>query len=134
MGNVGLFSSSLPTDANLVLGRILPQFFPHIFGPQENEPLDAEGARWAARQVGCNCSCQLKMQRLLERRGRVGTLGATCTSCLPTQQSVYVAPSPAQHSPQPSMAQLVLQGCHGGGGSGGERARSGGGAASQGRG
>lgn len=50
--NVGLFSSSLHTDANLVLGRILPQFFPHIFGPQENEPLDADGVRWAARQVG----------------------------------------------------------------------------------
>lgn len=35
-------------DANLVLGRILPQFFPAIFGPGEDEPLDAEGARWAA--------------------------------------------------------------------------------------
>ena len=23
------------TDANLVLGRILPQFFPNIFGPHE---------------------------------------------------------------------------------------------------
>ncbi|XP_037952130.1 5-oxoprolinase-like [Teleopsis dalmanni] len=28
------------TDANLVLGRILPQYFPKIFGPKENEPLD----------------------------------------------------------------------------------------------
>ncbi|KAG8231505.1 hypothetical protein J437_LFUL011543 [Ladona fulva] len=28
------------TDANLVLGRLLPQFFPKIFGPSENEPLD----------------------------------------------------------------------------------------------
>lgn len=33
------------TDANLVLGRILPAFFPHIFGPKEDEPLDEEGAR-----------------------------------------------------------------------------------------
>ncbi|KAK6361411.1 hypothetical protein TWF730_005142 [Orbilia blumenaviensis] len=30
------------TDANLYLGRLLPEFFPRIFGPQENEPLDAE--------------------------------------------------------------------------------------------
>ncbi|XP_065350424.1 5-oxoprolinase [Cloeon dipterum] len=31
------------TDANLVLGRILPKYFPKIFGPNENEPLDKEG-------------------------------------------------------------------------------------------
>lgn len=30
------------TDANLALGRILPQFFPKIFGPAENEPLSLE--------------------------------------------------------------------------------------------
>lgn len=28
------------TDANLTLGRLLPEYFPRIFGPQENEPLD----------------------------------------------------------------------------------------------
>ncbi|KAM7345135.1 5-oxoprolinase [Cochliomyia hominivorax] len=28
------------TDANLILGRLLPQYFPKIFGPNENEPLD----------------------------------------------------------------------------------------------
>mmetsp|Transcript_7849 Transcript_7849/g.23615 ORF Transcript_7849/g.23615 Transcript_7849/m.23615 type:complete len:1334 (-) Transcript_7849:407-4408(-) len=31
------------TDANLLLGRVLPQFFPKIFGPKENEPLDVAG-------------------------------------------------------------------------------------------
>ncbi|KAI6174399.1 hypothetical protein M3Y98_01185900 [Aphelenchoides besseyi] len=31
------------TDANLVLGRIIPDYFPKIFGPNENEPLDKEG-------------------------------------------------------------------------------------------
>jgi 5-oxoprolinase (ATP-hydrolysing) len=30
------------TDANLVLGRILPEYFPHIFGPDEKQPLDKE--------------------------------------------------------------------------------------------
>ena len=39
------------TDANLVLGRILPQDFPSIFGPGENEPLDVEGARNAFEQL-----------------------------------------------------------------------------------
>ncbi|XP_001848679.2 5-oxoprolinase [Culex quinquefasciatus] len=28
------------TDANLILGRLLPEYFPKIFGPRENEPLD----------------------------------------------------------------------------------------------
>lgn len=35
------------TDANLVLGRLIPDYFPKIFGPQENEPLDIEGAKVA---------------------------------------------------------------------------------------
>lgn len=30
------------TDANLFLGRLLPEYFPHIFGPTEDQPLDFE--------------------------------------------------------------------------------------------
>ncbi|GMM58285.1 5-oxoprolinase [Maudiozyma humilis] len=30
------------TDANLFLGRLVPQLFPHIFGPNEDQPLDLE--------------------------------------------------------------------------------------------
>ncbi|KAI9319331.1 Hydantoinase B/oxoprolinase-domain-containing protein [Dichotomocladium elegans] len=30
------------SDANLFLGRLLPDYFPKIFGPNENEPLDVE--------------------------------------------------------------------------------------------
>ena len=33
------------TDANLALGRILPGHFPSIFGPNEDLPVDKEGAR-----------------------------------------------------------------------------------------
>ncbi len=33
------------TDANLILGRLLPEYFPHIFGPSEDQPLDKEGTR-----------------------------------------------------------------------------------------
>jgi N-methylhydantoinase A/oxoprolinase/acetone carboxylase beta subunit len=29
------------SDANLYLGRLLPNYFPKIFGPNENEPLDS---------------------------------------------------------------------------------------------
>lgn len=35
------------TDANLVLGRVIPEFFPKIFGPNEDEALDYDGARAA---------------------------------------------------------------------------------------
>ncbi|KAG0557889.1 hypothetical protein KC19_11G164600 [Ceratodon purpureus] len=35
------------TDANLLLGRVIPDYFPYIFGPHENEPLDLEGTRKA---------------------------------------------------------------------------------------
>eukprot|EP00980_Cylindrotheca_fusiformis_P021998 scaffold8869_cov136-Cylindrotheca_fusiformis.AAC.4 len=40
------------TDANVVLGRVLPSQFPHIFGPKEDEPLDVEGARKAFEALG----------------------------------------------------------------------------------
>jgi 5-oxoprolinase (ATP-hydrolysing) len=39
------------TDANAVLGRVLPDFFPKIFGPGENEPLDIDAARAAMEVV-----------------------------------------------------------------------------------
>lgn len=33
------------TDANLFLGRLLPEYFPKIFGPNEDQPLDIEITR-----------------------------------------------------------------------------------------
>jgi 5-oxoprolinase (ATP-hydrolysing) len=33
------------TDANLLLGRLHPGYFPHIFGPDENQPLDLDEVR-----------------------------------------------------------------------------------------
>src|SRR5580704_2454832 len=33
------------TDANLVLGRLDPAAFPHVFGPDDDGPLDVEAAR-----------------------------------------------------------------------------------------
>jgi 5-oxoprolinase (ATP-hydrolysing) len=35
------------TDANLVLGRVIPSYFPHIFGPNEDEALDLKAAQAA---------------------------------------------------------------------------------------
>jgi len=39
------------TDANVALGRLLPEYFPAIFGPNENEPLDAEASIAAFREL-----------------------------------------------------------------------------------
>ncbi len=44
------------TDANVMLGKLIPDFFPKIFGPQQDQPLDAEAVRAAfatlAKEVG----------------------------------------------------------------------------------
>ncbi len=39
------------TDANLVLGRIQPEYFPKIFGPTEDRPLDADASRAAMAEL-----------------------------------------------------------------------------------
>src|SRR5579863_9618696 len=44
------------TDANVMTGKLIPDFFPRIFGPQQNLPLDAEAVRAAfaalAKEIG----------------------------------------------------------------------------------
>jgi 5-oxoprolinase (ATP-hydrolysing) len=39
------------TDANVLLGRLLPSDFPHIFGPDDNLPLDTEIERQKFEEV-----------------------------------------------------------------------------------
>ena len=39
------------TDANLVLGRLLPAYFPSIFGENEDQPLDVEATRIAFEKL-----------------------------------------------------------------------------------
>ena len=39
------------TDANLLLGRIIPDFFPKIFGESEKEPLDIGVSRSAFEKL-----------------------------------------------------------------------------------
>src|SRR6185437_4958785 len=46
------------TDANVMLGKLIPEFFPKIFGPHQNEPLDEAAVRHAfnnlAQKAGAN--------------------------------------------------------------------------------
>jgi 5-oxoprolinase (ATP-hydrolysing) len=44
------------TDANVMVGKLIPDFFPKIFGPEQNQPLDAEAVNAAfaamAKEIG----------------------------------------------------------------------------------
>jgi len=44
------------TDANVMVGKLIPEFFPKIFGPRQNAPLDADAVRAAfaamANEIG----------------------------------------------------------------------------------
>ena len=50
------------TDANVMVGKLIPDFFPKIFGPQQSEPLDAATVRDAfaamAKDIGDGRSCE----------------------------------------------------------------------------
>lgn len=39
------------TDANLVLGRLIPDYFPKIFGKSEKEPLDLAATTEAFEKI-----------------------------------------------------------------------------------
>ncbi|WP_434734395.1 hydantoinase B/oxoprolinase family protein (plasmid) [Rhizobium sp. YTUHZ044] len=39
------------TDANIMTGKLLPEFFPTIFGPEQDQPLDAEAVRAAFAEM-----------------------------------------------------------------------------------
>ena len=45
------------TDANIVLGRLLPHHFPQIFGPEENEPLDKAASEEAMNRLLAEVTC-----------------------------------------------------------------------------
>ena len=40
------------TDCNVMLGKLQPEFFPHVFGPSQDEPLDAEVVRAKFEALG----------------------------------------------------------------------------------
>ena len=40
------------TDANVMVGKLIPDFFPKIFGPGQNQPLDAQAVRARLHRSG----------------------------------------------------------------------------------
>ena len=61
------------TDANVMVGKLMPDFFPKIFGPQQDQPLDAEAVRAAfaalAKEIGGGRAGRDR-RRLHQDRGR----------------------------------------------------------------
>ena len=54
------------TDANLCLGRILPEYFPHIFGETENLPLDKEASIKSFQKMRAEVSDQISWNNFLK--------------------------------------------------------------------
>ncbi|AWW74463.1 5-oxoprolinase [Erythrobacter sp. KY5] len=54
------------TDCNLVLGRIDPAFFPSVFGPNGDEPLDQVAARAALADVAASMPISMPMEEIAE--------------------------------------------------------------------
>ncbi|KAF2124132.1 hypothetical protein P153DRAFT_371019 [Dothidotthia symphoricarpi CBS 119687] len=47
------------TDANLFLGRLLPDFFPKIFGKNEDEPLDASASEHLFKELAAQINAEI---------------------------------------------------------------------------
>lgn len=54
------------TDANLVLGRLRPEFFPKIFGPNEDLPLDLDASRKLFEEITKKVNEETNMSLTLE--------------------------------------------------------------------
>lgn len=54
------------TDANLYLGRLLPEYFPKIFGPNENEPLDLKVTRRKFQELADQINKETNMSKTAE--------------------------------------------------------------------
>ncbi|KAJ2710624.1 hypothetical protein H4R19_003658, partial [Coemansia spiralis] len=51
------------TDANLVLGRLRAEHFPHIFGDHEDQPLDVEAARALFEVLAADINAETRTRR-----------------------------------------------------------------------
>ena len=54
------------TDANVMVGKLMPAFFPHIFGPAQDQPLDAAAVREAFAELAGEVNRALGGERSAE--------------------------------------------------------------------
>ncbi|KAK0591883.1 hypothetical protein LWI29_009714 [Acer saccharum] len=50
------------SDANLILGFVIPDYFPSIFGPSEDQPLDIQATRQEFQKLACEINSYRKSQ------------------------------------------------------------------------
>lgn len=103
------------TDANLVLGRLLPASFPCIFGPGEDQPLSPEASRKALEAVATEVNSFLASgpcpasQLSLEEVAMGFVRVANEAMCRPIRALTQVCPlrlpSPVHPSPAPVLSQ-----------------------------
>lgn len=55
------------TDANLLLGRLIPEYFPKIFGPNEDQELDVEASRSLFEELRNTINRDLKEELSLDQ-------------------------------------------------------------------
>lgn len=53
------------TDANLMLGRLIVDYFPKIFGKSENEPLDIEASRVKFKEIAKTVNAEGNFEKQL---------------------------------------------------------------------
>ncbi|HBI28827.1 MAG TPA: hypothetical protein DDY54_04240, partial [Deltaproteobacteria bacterium] len=63
------------TDANLVLGRLHPGYFPKIFGPTEDQALDVEATRSAFAKLTATINAHSRERGLPEMSAEQVALG-----------------------------------------------------------
>ncbi|MBV8790959.1 MAG: hydantoinase B/oxoprolinase family protein [Pseudolabrys sp.] len=54
------------TDANVMVGKLIPDFFPRIFGPEQNQPLDANEVRHAFNNLAQKVSLAVAAEKTPE--------------------------------------------------------------------
>lgn len=62
------------TDANLFLGRLLPEYFPKIFGPNEDQPLDRDITKKLFRELTDKINTEHGQSRLTPEQVALGFL------------------------------------------------------------
>lgn len=62
------------TDANLLLGRLLPEYFPKIFGPTEDQPLDREITRKKFEELTDQVNAHQKSKKFTPEEVALGFL------------------------------------------------------------
>ncbi|CAM8970857.1 unnamed protein product [Rhodiola kirilowii] len=80
------------TDANLILGFVLPDYFPSIFGPNEDQPLDLEATREKFENLAVEINSYRRSQDLSSKDMTVEEIAlgfvnvANETMCRPIRQ------------------------------------------------